>query len=117
MAEVAAVAVWAGVKAAAAAGRGGDRAALAIAARCWQRWRGEAVAAEAGEYLGERDHPATGMHMIYYAARPTHGTEIHLGDKGELTEVRWVSLAEADELLPGMFGPVRAYLVRKLGEV
>jgi 8-oxo-dGTP pyrophosphatase MutT (NUDIX family)/transcriptional regulator with XRE-family HTH domain len=71
---------------------------------------------EVGEYLGERDHPATGRHMIYYAARPTHGTEIHLGDKGELTEVRWVSLTEADELLPGMFAPVRAYLAREIGE-
>ncbi len=56
--------------------------------------------------------------MIYYAARPTHGTEIHLGDKGELTEVRWVSLAEADELMAayGMFEPVRDHLVRELGE-
>jgi 8-oxo-dGTP pyrophosphatase MutT (NUDIX family)/transcriptional regulator with XRE-family HTH domain len=71
---------------------------------------------QVGEYLGERDHPDTGKHMIYYAARPTHGTEIHLGDKGELTEVRWVSLAEADELLPGMFGPVREHLARELGE-
>ena len=71
---------------------------------------------EAGEYLGERDHPDTGMHMIYYAARPTHGTEIHLGDKGELLEVRWVSLAEADELLPGMFEPVREHLAREIGE-
>jgi 8-oxo-dGTP pyrophosphatase MutT (NUDIX family)/transcriptional regulator with XRE-family HTH domain len=71
---------------------------------------------QVGEYLGERDHPVTGKHMVYYAARPTHGTEIHLGDKGELTEVRWVSLAEADELLPGMFGPVREHLARELGE-
>ena len=71
---------------------------------------------QVGEYLGERDHPVTGKHMIYYAARPTHGTEIHLGDKGELLEVRWVSLAEADELLPGMFGPVREHLARELGE-
>jgi 8-oxo-dGTP diphosphatase len=75
---------------------------------------------QVGEYLGERDHPATGKHMIYYAARPTHGTEIHLGDKGELTEVRWVSLAEADELMGsvpgGIYGPVREHLVRELGE-
>jgi 8-oxo-dGTP diphosphatase len=73
---------------------------------------------QVGEYLGERDHPVTGKHMIYYAARPTHGTEIHLGDKGELTEVRWVSLAEADELMAayGMFEPVRDHLVRELGE-
>lgn len=68
-----------------------------------------------GEYLGERDHPDTGRHMVYYAAHPTHGTEVHLGDKGELLDVRWVSLAEADELLPGMFEPVRTYLERTLG--
>lgn len=68
------------------------------------------------ERLGERDHPGTGRHLIYYAARPTHGTEIHVGDKAELLEVRWVSLAEAEELLPGMFGPVHDYLARELGE-
>jgi 8-oxo-dGTP pyrophosphatase MutT (NUDIX family) len=71
---------------------------------------------QVGEYLGERDHPATGRHMIYYAARPTHGTEIHLGDKGELLDVRWVSLAEADELMPDMFGPVHEHLARELAE-
>jgi 8-oxo-dGTP pyrophosphatase MutT (NUDIX family)/transcriptional regulator with XRE-family HTH domain len=73
---------------------------------------------QVGKYLGERDHPVTGKHMIYYAARPTHGTEIHLGDKGELLEVRWVSLAEADELMKeyGIFGPVREHLARELGE-
>jgi 8-oxo-dGTP pyrophosphatase MutT (NUDIX family)/transcriptional regulator with XRE-family HTH domain len=72
-----------------------------------------------GEYLGERDHPATGYHVVYYTARPTHGTEIHLGDKGELTEVRWASLAEADELMGsvpgGIYGPVREYLAREIG--
>ena len=56
--------------------------------------------------------------MIYLAARPTHGTEIHRGDEDELAEVRWVSLAEADELMAayGMFEPVREHLVRELGE-
>ena len=32
----------------------------------------------------------------------------------ELAEVRWVSLAEADELLPGMYEPVREHLAREL---
>jgi 8-oxo-dGTP diphosphatase len=71
---------------------------------------------QAGEVIGERVHPKTGRSMIYIAARPTHGTDIFVGDEDELANVRWVSLAEADELLPGMFGPVRDYLARMLGE-
>ena len=67
-----------------------------------------------GERIGERDHPLTGKHMIYYAARPTRGTEIHVGDKAELLAVRWASLAEAEQLMPDMFGPVHAYLERTL---
>ena len=39
-----------------------------------------------------------------------------MNDEAELAEVRWVSLAEADQLLPGMFGPVREHLARELGE-
>lgn len=70
---------------------------------------------EAGEIIGERDHPATGRHMIYLAGRPVRGTKVIVGDEAELAEVRWVSLAEADELLPGMFGPVRTYLETELG--
>ena len=70
---------------------------------------------QAGELIGERVHPKTGRTMIYMAATPTHGTEIFVNDEDELAEVRWVSLAEADELLPGMFGPVREHLARELG--
>jgi 8-oxo-dGTP pyrophosphatase MutT (NUDIX family)/transcriptional regulator with XRE-family HTH domain len=69
-----------------------------------------------GKRLGERDHPDTGRRMIYFAARPVHGTEIHVGDEGEIAEVRWVSLAEADELMPGMFAPVREHLAGEIGE-
>jgi 8-oxo-dGTP pyrophosphatase MutT (NUDIX family)/transcriptional regulator with XRE-family HTH domain len=69
----------------------------------------------AGQLIGERDHPATGRHMIYMAAEPTRGTEVFVGDEAELAEVRWVSLAEADELLPGMFAPAREYLVVTIG--
>lgn len=64
----------------------------------------------AGEILGERVHPKTGRHMVYVAARPTRGTDVFVGDEEELAEVRWVTLAEADELLPGMFEPVREHL-------
>ena len=68
----------------------------------------------AGQVIGERDHPATGRHMIYMAAAPVRGTSVFVGDEAELAEVRWVSLAEADELLPGMFEPVREYLAGEL---
>lgn len=65
--------------------------------------------------IGERDHPKTGVHMYYLAARPYHGTGVDNGDTDELAEVRWVSLAEAEELLAGMFGPVHEHLKRTLG--
>jgi 8-oxo-dGTP pyrophosphatase MutT (NUDIX family) len=61
--------------------------------------------------IGRRVHPQTGREMIYLAARPTHGTNAVVGDAQELAEVRWVDLAQADELMHGaMFGPVRNYL-------
>jgi 8-oxo-dGTP pyrophosphatase MutT (NUDIX family)/transcriptional regulator with XRE-family HTH domain len=70
---------------------------------------------QAGEVIGERVHPQTGRTMIYLAATPTHGTDVFVGDEAELAEVQWVSLAEADELLPGMYGPVREYLAATIG--
>ena len=60
--------------------------------------------------IGRRVHPKTGRTMIYLACQPTEGTAVHVGDPEELAEVRWLPLAEADELLPGMFEPVRAHL-------
>jgi 8-oxo-dGTP pyrophosphatase MutT (NUDIX family) len=65
---------------------------------------------EPGRELGRRKHPDTGRTMIYIVGIPVHGTNILIGDEAELAEVRWVSLAEAEQLLPGMFGPVRSYL-------
>ena len=70
---------------------------------------------DAGQIIGERNHPGTGRHMIYIAAKPARTTRLIVGDEAELAEVRWASLAEADELLPAMFGPVREYLARELG--
>jgi 8-oxo-dGTP pyrophosphatase MutT (NUDIX family)/transcriptional regulator with XRE-family HTH domain len=70
----------------------------------------------AGAVIGERVHPKTGRTMIYMAVKPTHGTDVFVGDEDELAEVRWVSLAEADELLPGMFEPVREHLARELAQ-
>jgi 8-oxo-dGTP pyrophosphatase MutT (NUDIX family)/transcriptional regulator with XRE-family HTH domain len=69
----------------------------------------------AGE-IGRRVHPKTGRTMIYIAAEPVRPTDldVFVGDTDELAEVRWVSLAEADELLPGMFEPVHDYLEQAL---
>jgi hypothetical protein len=41
----------------------------------------------------------------------SHGTNIFVGDRDELAEVRLVSLAEAEQLMRpcSMFGPVREY--------
>lgn len=62
--------------------------------------------------IGRRVHPKTGRTMVYLACTPVAGTDVFVGDEDELAEVRWLSLAEADELLPGMFGPVREHLGR-----
>lgn len=64
--------------------------------------------------LGERDHPATGRHMIYLAARVYHRTDVRNNDEAELAEVRWLALAEALELMPDMFAPARAHIERVL---
>lgn len=64
--------------------------------------------------IGRRVHPKTGRTMIYLACTPTGKLDAIVGDEEELAEVRWVGLAEADELLPGMFEPVHDYLVREI---
>jgi NADH pyrophosphatase NudC (nudix superfamily) len=53
--------------------------------------------------------------MIYLACYPLGKTDVFVGDEDELSEVRWVSLQEAEELLPGLFPPVRVHLSRELG--
>jgi 8-oxo-dGTP diphosphatase len=67
-----------------------------------------------GEEIGRRVHPATGRSMIYLAATPVRSTKVFVGDEAELAEVRWASLAEALELMPDMFGPVRDYLAQQV---
>ena len=67
-----------------------------------------------GDEIGPRVHPKTGRTMIYLAAKPVRGTRIFVGDEAELAEVRWASLAEAQELLPDMYEPVHEYLARTL---
>lgn len=69
----------------------------------------------AGREIGRRIHPATGRTMIYMAVRPARGkTDVFVGDESELEEVRWVGLAEAEELMPTMYEPVRQHLARTL---
>jgi hypothetical protein len=41
--------------------------------------------------------------------------DVFVGDQDELAEVRWVTLPEAEELLPGLFEPVHRYLLEQLG--
>src|SRR5699024_6099992 len=65
--------------------------------------------------IGRRVHPKTGRTMIYLACSPTGKTDVFVGDEDELAEVRWVSFADAEELLPGMYEPVREYLVSQIG--
>jgi 8-oxo-dGTP pyrophosphatase MutT (NUDIX family) len=70
------------------------------------------MAGTAGSEIGRRIHPVTGRLMIYMAVRPARGkTDVFVGDESELEEVRWVSLAEAEELMPTMYEPVREHLV------
>jgi 8-oxo-dGTP pyrophosphatase MutT (NUDIX family) len=69
---------------------------------------------EAGDQISHRVHPQTGRLIIYVAAAPTHGTRVFVTAPDELAEVRWASQTEAEELLPGMHEPVRAYLARVL---
>src|SRR5580700_6149307 len=70
----------------------------------------------AGGVIGRRVHPQTGRTMVYMAARPTHGTDVFVGDEEELAEVRWASLTEAEKLMNGMiFEPVEKYLKQALG--
>lgn len=61
-------------------------------------------------------HPKTGRHMIYVAARPARAgdLDVTVGDPDELSDVRWVPLAEAEKLLVGLFEPVHTHLQKVL---
>jgi 8-oxo-dGTP pyrophosphatase MutT (NUDIX family) len=64
--------------------------------------------------IGRRVHPKTQRTMIYLACSPVAGTDVFVGDPVELAAVRWLTLAQADALLPGMFEPVREHLGRMI---
>lgn len=42
--------------------------------------------------------------------------QVRWRDEAGLDDVRWATLAEAKELIPSMFEPVREYLGRTIGE-
>lgn len=68
--------------------------------------------------LGRRVHPRTQRTMIYVAGIPLGDTEVFVGDTEELADVRWVTLAEADEAFApfgGMFDAVHSYLQDVIG--
>ena len=68
-----------------------------------------------GATIGERIHPRTGKHLVYVSAIPaTRSREVFVGDEDELGEVRWLTLAEANQLMPDMFIPVHDHLRRVL---
>lgn len=64
--------------------------------------------------IGRRVHPKTGRTMIYLACNPLGKTDVFVGDEDELAEVRWVTLDDAENLLPGLFEPVHTHLKREL---
>lgn len=65
--------------------------------------------------IGRRVHPKTGRTMIYLACTPVGKLDAIVGDPEELAEVKWATLAEVDELMPGVFEPVYAHLQREIG--
>ncbi len=86
----------------------GETAREAAVREVWE----EALLVRAGPVLGKRTHPLTRRAMVYVAAQPVSGAGVAAVD--ELAEVRWLSLAGMEELMPGIHEPVREYLRRVL---
>jgi 8-oxo-dGTP diphosphatase len=69
----------------------------------------------AGRILGKRIHPQTGRQVIYLAARPARHADaqsISVGHNAGVAQVRWLTRVEVDDLMPGVYDPIRAYLDR-----
>ncbi|MGH3402841.1 MAG: NUDIX hydrolase [Streptosporangiaceae bacterium] len=64
--------------------------------------------------LGRRLHPVTGADITYLAAEPLGPTNLAAGPEDEIAEVRWLSLAEATDLMENMYAPVAAHLARAM---
>ena len=65
--------------------------------------------------IGRRIHPKTQTPMVYMSAEPVRDTHVFVGDTEELAEVRWVTLSEAVDLLPGLYDRVHEHLAREIG--
>jgi|SRR5690606_20951802 len=72
------------------------------------------VIASAAGPIGQRVHPKTGRTMIYVPCAPIGSATVAVGDEEELEEVRWVSEATAEDLLPGLWEPVLVHLAGAL---
>lgn len=90
---------------------GADESPAAAAARAVRKETG--LTASTDHVIGRRIHPKTGRLMIYLAAS-VDSTDAQVGD-ADLAEVRWIDLAEADQLMPDMFPAARQHLGRVLG--
>lgn len=69
-----------------------------------------------GRTVVRENMPDGGSSTIYVAAKPVDAGRLDIGiaRNSEWAEIRWLPLAEAEELLPDMYGPVNAYLSRAL---
>jgi len=68
-----------------------------------------------GRILGKRIHSQTGRQVIYLAVRRSRRAEarsVFASDQAEVDEVRWLTRADVDDLMPSAYDPVRAYLER-----
>lgn len=69
--------------------------------------------------LGERIHPATGRHLIYFACRIVSGVPALVADH-EISAIEWCDLAIVKErwarVKGGVFPPVLAYLEETMGD-
>jgi 8-oxo-dGTP diphosphatase len=66
--------------------------------------------------LGRRVHPVTGADITYLAAEPAGAADPAAGPGEEVAEARWLTLAEATRLMPGMYAPVATHLATALAD-
>lgn len=63
--------------------------------------------------IGSRVHPSTGVLVVYAAAVPTEEANGNVCSRGELLEVQWAGLAEANGRMDDMSDVVRDHLQRR----
>jgi 8-oxo-dGTP diphosphatase len=90
---------------------GPDESPASAAVRAVRKEAG--LTATTDHIIGRRIHPKTGRLLIYLEAS-VDGTDVQTDDP-DLAEVRWIDLAEADQLMPDMFPTVRQHLGRVVG--